>query len=326
MKGMLIHTVMVIAQGVDLHAPAVARKSTKSSPGYDEYYPDFRVVCEWEPFVSGGIRGEIRVKSLRGECIVAEAATSFNGETAATILSIKALLHESAMATVGRYGPLDLREEFTFYCVTEYGDLEREVDENRPLITQLVKDETATLTDFEIDSAFAGSVRYEPDDLAVIDWDGAVLFDHNGEFDDEIALLELANVQLLSLRSLDGTLSREIGRFSTEVAWGAAGVWRLSRTLRSIVGVRAKSLVELDAIGDSMRLYGEWYDAKMYALAARKLSLEKWRATVAGKLATLEKMFEMVSTLQGELYNIILEITIIALIVLEIILALTGSS
>ncbi|MBF0170831.1 MAG: hypothetical protein HQK87_07065, partial [Nitrospinae bacterium] len=170
---------------------------------------------------------------------------------------------------------------------------------------------------------FDGGLAYAEDDLAILDWDGGVILSREGAFDDDVAIVELANIQLLSLRTLDAALSRQFDRFRSGGLEGATSVWRLSRTLRSVVGARAQSLLELDAIGDTMKLYGDWYDARLYALAARKLSVDKWRATVEGKLSTLEKMFEMVATRQGELYNIILEVTIVLLIVLEIVLALT---
>ncbi|MDH5637165.1 MAG: hypothetical protein OEZ04_01590 [Nitrospinota bacterium] len=324
MRATIIHTVTVIAHGVDPHAPDLPYKPTKGSPGYDEYYPRFKIVRDWRPVDGADPDISARIKGLRGVFIVVEVSTPFSIDSAETVLAQKEKLNDIAVSVAREHGALGLREEFSFYCFSGYDDIDRFIDEHRLLLTQLLRDETAILTDTEIDSTLAGSVRYEADDLVVVDWDGAALFDMEGEFEDDLALLEVANVQILSLRALDDELTRELDRFREQGNLGATGVWRLSNTLSSIVATRTTSLLELDAIDNAMKLYGEWYDARVYQLAVRKLFIERWRVTVGGKLSTLEKMFEMVSTRQGEIYNIILEITIVVLIVIEIVLVLTG--
>jgi len=324
MKATIIHTITVIAHGVDPHAPELPYKSTKSSPGYEEYYPRFKITSGWRPADDASPEILVRIKRLRDVFIVVEVSAPFVIDSAEAVLAKKNQLNDIATTIAVEHGSLSLMEQFSFYCFSEYDDIDKFISEHRLLMTQLLRDESAVLTDTEIDSTLAGSVRYEADDLVVVDWDGAALFDMGGEFEDDLALLEVANVQILSLRALDNELTRELDRFREQGNIGAAGVWRLSRTLRSIVATRTTSLLELDAIDSAMKLYGEWYDARVYQLVARKLYLERWRETVGGKLSTLEKMFEMVSSRQGEIYNIILEITIVVLIVIEIVMALAG--
>jgi hypothetical protein len=320
MRGTLIHTVTILAHGVDPLAPPVAYKSAKSSPGYEEYAPAFTALEDRRD----DPEEPVRVKSVGKNFVVVEAEAPFAGTGAAAILAVKDRLNDRALAAAAVWGPLEPREEFSFYCVTDYDDIDGYLDRRRSLVAQLLKDERCDVADDEVAAAFAGAVRYEPNDMTVVDWDGAALFDRRGAFDDEIALLELANAQLMALRGLDAKLGREIDRFRGKKGGGTMGLRRLSVALRSIVTARTDSLLELDAIDDAMRLYGEWYDAKVYALGARKLNLDKWRNAVDRKLGVLEKMFEMVSGRQGELYNIVLEMTIVALIVIEIVLAIMG--
>ncbi|MDH5510240.1 MAG: hypothetical protein OEZ32_07775 [Nitrospinota bacterium] len=324
MRATIVHTVTVIAHGVDPHAPDLPYKPSKSSPGYEEYYPQFKIVRDWRQVDGAAPETLARIKGLRGIFIVVEVSSPFSTDNAKVVLAQKEKLNDIAVSLAKEHGALGLREEFSFYCFSGYDDIDRFIIGHRLLMTQLLRDETAILTDMEIDSTLAGSVRYEADDLVVVDWDGAALFDMEGGFEDDLALLEVANVQILSLRALDQELTRELDRFREQGNMGAAGVWRMSKTLRSIVATRTTSLLELDAIDSAMKLYGEWYDARVYQLAVRKLHLERWRDNVGGKLSTLEKMFEMVSSRQGEIYNITLEITIVVLIVIEIVLAITG--
>jgi len=192
------------------------------------------------------------------------------------------------------------------------------------MIAQLLKDDASELTDEEIDQTLASSLRYDKNDMTVIDWDGALLLDKNNEFEDNITLIELANIQLLSLRVLDDRLAVEIGLFKGFEAIRTPNIFRLSGFLKSIINVRARSLLNLDEIDNSIKLYGDWYSAKVYSIVAKKLYLARWRDTVEEKLNLLEKMFEMVSQRQGEIYNITLEISIVFLILLEIVLLVLG--
>lgn len=324
MRGQIVHTVTIPAGGAPDERGAVPFRSTKSSPGYGEYYPAYVSLERLDGIYVHGVNASVHVKSFHGRHVIVEVAAPFEGDAAAPIAAFKDALHMEADRAARRYGDISLREEYTFYGISDYDDGDRLITENRLLIAQLLKDETAGLTDDEIETTLASSLRYDRDDFTVIEWDGALILDKSEEFEDTITLIELANIQLVAYRELDARLTSHISGIRGMGEIRAPNIFRLSRTLRAIMRARAESLYHLDAIGDALKLYGDWYDARVYSLAARKLYLDKWRQTVEDKLALLEKIFEMVSALQGEMYNIGLEFSIVALIVLEIGLALWG--
>ncbi len=241
MKGLLVHTVTVIAHGIDPLAASVPFKPTRSSPGYEEYYPTYTILDEQE-----GEGGTVRVKSVRKSYVVVEVSATFDDEEAEKLLSLKDRLNNQALMVARSYGSTELREEFSFYCITDYHDIESYLDKNRLSIAQLLKDERCDIAADEVVSTFRGAVRYEPNDMTIVDWDGALFLDKEGVFEDEITLLELANAQLIALRALDGKLGREIDRFRVdEGGRGIMGLRRLSVALRSIVSTRTASLLEL---------------------------------------------------------------------------------
>ena len=303
-------------------------KSSKSSPGYEKYYPEFTIVEGEREFLAGEGSGAIKavstVKIFRGETALVEVSAPFDCREAGPALEQKNLLDKAARGIAAQYGALDLVEEYTFFTVEELGDLDAFVEANKLMIAQLVRDETVCLAAREVEETIAGLIRYDLDDLAVVDWDGAVLLDRNGEFQDTITLIELANIQLLSLRALDARLTAEVAGFRDIQGMGAANILHQSKTLRSIINVRSSALFELESIDNAIRLYGDWYAARAYALAERKLYLAKWRQAVEDKLAMLEKIFEMASHRQVELYNITLEFLIVLLILVEIVLIVMG--
>ena len=80
-------------------------------------------------------------------------------------------------------------------------------------------------------------------------------------------------------------------------------------------------MLEFDAIENSLKLYGDWYSAKVYSIAAKKLYIEKWKTIVEKKLDTVRELYTMIAQRTSESYNLLLEFTIVLLIVFEIALA-----
>ena len=70
-----------------------------------------------------------------------------------------------------------------------------------------------------------------------------------------------------------------------------------------------------------IKLYGDWYSARLYGIASRKLSIDKWRSAVEAKLGLLRDIYTIITERVAESYNIILEASIVVLIIVEILLA-----
>lgn len=68
-----------------------------------------------------------------------------------------------------------------------------------------------SLSDDEVREVLAEHYSYTPDDLAVIEWNGAFLYEPSGS-EDLVELLEFANAQLLELRYYDWVIDGELGR------------------------------------------------------------------------------------------------------------------
>ena len=95
----------------------------------------------------------------------------------------------------------------------------------------------------------------------------------------------------------------------------------MSNSLNYIIRFRTKSLLEFDAIENSIKLYGDWYSAKVYNMAGKKLYIEKWKTIVENKLNTIRELYTMIAQQTTEYYNVLLEFTIVLLIIFEIALA-----
>jgi len=75
-------------------------------------------------------------------------------------------------------------------------------------IAQILRAERQPLSAQELDDALAARVSYGNDDMAIVDWNAALLVDREG--DDVRAVLEFANVELLEMRYVDQKLDRAL--------------------------------------------------------------------------------------------------------------------
>ncbi len=98
-----------------------------------------------------------------------------------------------------------------------------------PAITQIVRGETTPLSDEETAEVLHSRLSYYPNDLLVVSWTAALVYDTAESSAPTIQLLEYANSQLLEFRHYDHVLTRLLAHVYDAVKaapafWGA-GVW-----------------------------------------------------------------------------------------------------
>jgi hypothetical protein len=142
---------------------------------------------------------------------VLEAQTHFDLKSTGNISDLKNTLFEECRDLAIEFNPSVFFEEYIFFCIKDYdGTIDSYLSEHGETIAAMLKDEPIKLAQKEIDNTLATNIRYGRQDITVVDWDGAFLVDASGEFKETIAVLELANIQLLNYRILDKKLAEKI--------------------------------------------------------------------------------------------------------------------
>src|SRR5581483_648629 len=98
-------------------------------------------------------------------------------------------------------------------------------------IAQVVRGENAVLSDDERREVLQSAMSYYPNDLAVLGWNAAFVFDSLAGSETTMQLLEYANSQLLEFRHYDELLTHELARVydSLGKSTNLIGRWRLPR-------------------------------------------------------------------------------------------------
>ncbi|MGD0989910.1 MAG: hypothetical protein ABR874_19015, partial [Candidatus Sulfotelmatobacter sp.] len=100
-------------------------------------------------------------------------------------------------------------------------------------ISQVVRGETQTLSDGERQEILQSRISYYPNDLAVIGWNAALIYDSPSGAETAIQLLQYANSQLLEFRHYDELLTRQLEGVYDFLERGGRGMWSRWLTARA---------------------------------------------------------------------------------------------
>lgn len=190
----------------------------------------------------------------------------------------------------------------------------------REQIARILRAEPQALSEFEAQDALSYRVSYGADDLTLIDWNAALVYDQGGE--DIRAVLEFANVELLEMRYLDQLLDDALDRAYRALPaprWWSFRIGGRRTELQRIARLQVDSAILFEGVNNALKLLGDQYLARVYRLVSQRFHLSEWDASILRKLQTLESIYEKVSDQAANYRLELLEWIIILLIAFEII-------
>ncbi len=182
------------------------------------------------------------------------------------------------------------------------------------------------LSELQREDVLKRTFSYQERDLAVVDWNSALVLEPSGSRDIP-ELLEFATAQLLEMRYYDMLLDRELGRIYGEISGGRGGLlslfWgrytKLSRELTRLVVEMAEFN---EQVSNAVKIVGDFYLARVYAGAVRRFRIPLWQQALDRKQALLAQAYELLKTDLDTRRVLSLDLLIALLIVGELVLAL----
>jgi hypothetical protein len=206
-------------------------------------------------------------------------------------------------------GPLDIQQFLSSHCRQ---------------IAQILRAESRPLSDQEIEDALSARLSYGTQDVALIDWNAALLIDRDG--DDVREVLQFANVELLEMRyldqKLDGALDRSYDALSPRPGIAHPKLGRHRTRLRAVAQLQVDNATLFEGVNNSLKLLGDQYLARIYRLVSRRFHLDDWDASILRKLQTLESIYQKMSDQAATRRMELLEWVIIILFVFSLVLEL----
>jgi hypothetical protein len=184
------------------------------------------------------------------------------------------------------------------------------------------------LSEFEREEVTQHRFSYTEDDLAVIDWNSAFVYEPSGSRDIP-DVLEICNAQLLELRYYDEQLDSQLSGIYDQMQKHRRSGYGLFHSPYKVLARRVlTTLVEMsefiERVENSLKIIGDFYLARVYEAAVRRMRIANWQASVTRKQQILANVYQL---LKGELdtsRSLTLEFVIVLLIVFELFVALVS--
>src|SRR3989442_10778044 len=240
----------------------------------------------------------------------------------------KQKLERAAPALVKPYTEW-LNEDYFIFHVREIAGAPSAADvlaANGDQIAQIVRGETSRLSDGERQEILQSRISYYPNDLAVIGWNAAFLYDSASGAETAIQLLEYANSQLLEFRHYDELLTRELeGVYaSLDKGTGMLARWRMARDARKLHTVFLDVTELTEHADNAIKFLSDMFSARLYKLAAAKVGVPDYKDLVNQKLQTAEELYRFMVDQFNQSRAFALELMVVIILIIDLIYLFRG--
>jgi hypothetical protein len=194
-------------------------------------------------------------------------------------------------------------------------------------IAQIVRGETSQLSDGERQEILQGRISYYPNDLAVIGWNAAFLYDSAAGAETAIQLLEYANSQLLEFRHYDELLTNELEKVYDFMEGGGGGPFFRWRTARAASRLHT-TLLDVNELTEhadnAIKFLSDMFSARLYKLAASKVGVPDYKDLVEKKISTAEELYHFMVDEFNQSRAFVLELMVVIILVIELVMLFRG--
>ena len=240
----------------------------------------------------------------------------------------KQRLERAAPALVKPYDEW-LSEDYFVFHVREIAALataKELLEQQGPLVAQIVRGERTRLAESESNEVLQSRISFYPNDLAVIGWNAAFLYDTAAGAEMAIQLLEYANSQLLEFRHYDELLTRELESVYNSLEQGSVLFrrWRMARSANALYSVLLEVMELTEHADNAIKFLSDMFAARFYRLAAAKVGVPDYKNLVTQKLNTAGDLYRFMVDQFNQSRAFFLELAVVIILVIELIFLFHG--
>ncbi|MFW9785995.1 MAG: hypothetical protein ACFFFB_27165 [Candidatus Heimdallarchaeota archaeon] len=220
-------------------------------------------------------------------------------------------------------------EKYTLYCITDEIDDPKEfIEKERNYLSALLMGESPELklSQEQINKTLEKTFSYLESDLVIFDFDRCFLIDPDFNYDDILLVVEIANYQLLELRTLDKLLDKRLEIAEEDIRklyFKSQNIFkRLKRKVGRLTRIRFDLLFLLENVENVSKLVGDYFLAEIYTHLARLFQLKEWSDSIRHRLDTLEDIYNVAQGNINEKFLLYVEILLSFIFIMEFIFIL----
>jgi hypothetical protein len=193
-------------------------------------------------------------------------------------------------------------------------------------ISQVVRGENLVLSDDERREVLQSAMSYYPNDLAVLGWNAAFVYDSAAGSETTMQLLEYANSQLLEFRHYDDLLTRELAAVYDSLEKNSNFIrrWRLPREASRLQTVLLDVTELTERADNAIKFLSDMFSARLYRLAANKVGVPDYKSLAREKLRTAEDLYRFLIDEFHQSRTFWLEAMVVLILLIELVYVFHG--
>jgi len=224
-----------------------------------------------------------------------------------------------------------LSEDYFIFHVSHPADRTYAKDlvrEHGPEIAQVVRGDRVQLSEGECGEVLHSQISYYANDLTVIGWNAAFVYDSPSGAESSIQLLEYANSQLLEFRHYDELLTEILDRAYKllEQKMGFLARWRLAKSARNLHTTLLDVAELTERADNAIKFLSDMFAARLYRLAAAKVGVPDYKELVSRKVRTAEDLYNYMVDQFNQSRAFFLEFTVVLILLIELFFLFRGKA
>jgi hypothetical protein len=224
-----------------------------------------------------------------------------------------------------------LAEDYYVFQLSDVPGQPRAIEllaEHGPEIAQMLRGEPIPLARTENEDVLQASLSYYPNDLVVVGWNAALVYDTSAGAETSVQILEYANSQLLEFRHYDELLTRELAGVyrSLKHRAGLRRRWRMRGEASRLNGVTVEVTELVERADTAIKFVSDMFSARLYRLAAAKVGVLEYKNLVNEKLRTAEGLYRFLIDEFHQSRGFVLELMVVIILVIELVFLFRGRS
>ncbi len=222
-----------------------------------------------------------------------------------------------------------LSEDYYIFTLSEVPGQPRGSDlltQHGPVVAQILRGELTALARGENEDVLQASLSYYPNDLVVVGWNAALVYDTPAGAETSVQILEYVNSQLLEFRHYDELLTRELAGVyrSLKNREGFWRRWKMRREASRLNSVTVEVTELVERADTAIKFVSDMFSARLYRLASAKVGVPEYKNLVNEKLRTAEGLYRFLIDEFHQTRGFVLEVMVVIILVIELIYLFRG--
>lgn len=224
-----------------------------------------------------------------------------------------------------------LSEDYFIFHVSDAGGTPSAADlirDHGAEIAQVVRGDRIQLAAGECNEVLHSQISYYANDVTVIGWNAAFLYDSASGAETAIQLLEYANSQLLEFRHYDELLTEILDRAYKllEQKTGFLARWQLARSARNLHTTLLDVAELTERADNAIKFLSDMFAARLYRLAAAKVGVPDYKELVSRKVKTADDLYNYMVDQFNQSRAFFLEFTVVLILLIELFFLFRGKT